>query len=265
MAKQTIKLGEIVKSVVQKVNANFTELYKAYDMIPNKVDKEAGKGLSENDYTTAEKQKLAGIDANAQVNVLEFVKVNGTALPNTAKSVNIDLSRYALKTDVTALYKYKGSKANEASLPSSGNVVGDVWNTEDTGMNYVWTGAAWDALGATVDLSAYATVAALNAALANKVDKVTGKGLSTNDYTNDDKAKLAKLSAPSKHTFLAAGWGNAVSGYYTMEIPVSGKYPLRVMRKNSASYEEALVQVAMSGTNVVLTSEEAFEGYVVLA
>lgn len=34
----------------------------------NKVDKEDGKGLSTNDYTTAEKDKLSGIEAGAQVN-----------------------------------------------------------------------------------------------------------------------------------------------------------------------------------------------------
>lgn len=33
----------------------------------NKVDKEAGKGLLENNYTTAEKNKLAGLSAPAQV------------------------------------------------------------------------------------------------------------------------------------------------------------------------------------------------------
>lgn len=33
--------------------------------IDNKVDKETGKGLSTNDYTTADKNKLAGIEANA--------------------------------------------------------------------------------------------------------------------------------------------------------------------------------------------------------
>ena len=33
-----------------------------------KVDKESGKDLSTNDYTTAEKNKLAGIAAGAQVN-----------------------------------------------------------------------------------------------------------------------------------------------------------------------------------------------------
>ena len=37
--------------------------------LDNKVDKVSGKGLSTNDYTTAEKNKLAGIDAGAEVNV----------------------------------------------------------------------------------------------------------------------------------------------------------------------------------------------------
>lgn len=41
-----------------------------WQKIVNKfVSKESGKGLSTNDYTTAEKEKLAGIEANAQVNV----------------------------------------------------------------------------------------------------------------------------------------------------------------------------------------------------
>lgn len=37
--------------------------------VSNKVDKESGKGLSTNDYTTTEKNKLAGIAEGAEVNV----------------------------------------------------------------------------------------------------------------------------------------------------------------------------------------------------
>ena len=37
--------------------------------IENKVDKVEGKGLSTNDYTTAEKEKLSGIEDGAEVNV----------------------------------------------------------------------------------------------------------------------------------------------------------------------------------------------------
>lgn len=41
--------------------------------LDQKVDKVAGKGLSSNDYTTAEKSKLAGVAAGAQVNTVTSV------------------------------------------------------------------------------------------------------------------------------------------------------------------------------------------------
>lgn len=56
-------------------------------------------------------------------------------------------STYALKTDITNMYKHKGSVATESALPTTGNTAGDVYNVTSTGMNYVWTGDAWDALG----------------------------------------------------------------------------------------------------------------------
>ena len=88
--------------------------------ISGKVDKVQGKQLSTEDYTTAEKEKLAAIGAGAQVNVIETVKVDGTSLAVTGKAVDIDLSR--------------------------------------------------------------------------KVDKVTGKGLSTNDFTDALKTKLEGIT-----------------------------------------------------------------------
>lgn len=53
----------------QHIKHNGSELKSALNGIStdisNKVDKETGKGLSTNDYTTAEKNKLSGIEANA--------------------------------------------------------------------------------------------------------------------------------------------------------------------------------------------------------
>lgn len=43
-------------------------------LLSGKVDKEVGKGLSTNDYTTAEKTKLAGIEAGAEVNPTSGIK-----------------------------------------------------------------------------------------------------------------------------------------------------------------------------------------------
>lgn len=198
MAKQSIKLGEPVKSAVAKTNANFTELYTE---VASKVDAVDGKGLSTNDYTNDDKNKLAGIAAGAQANVLESIKVNGTALSVTDKSVNIDLSTYA-------------------------------------------------------------TTTAMNAALEDKVDAVSGKGLSTNDYTNEEKSKLAGLSAPSEISFTTSTWGTVSDGYYTATIAASGKHPVKVFRNDNGVYDEAVVQASVSGTNIVLVSEEAFAGYV---
>ena len=61
-------------------------------------------------------------------------------------------SSYDLKTDISIAYKYKGSKPTFSALPADGNSVGDVWNVEDTGMNYAWDGSAWDALGQTFEI-----------------------------------------------------------------------------------------------------------------
>lgn len=53
------------------------------------IAKETGKGLSANDFTDELAQKLANIADNAQVNVIESVKVNGVALAITDKGVDI--------------------------------------------------------------------------------------------------------------------------------------------------------------------------------
>lgn len=57
--------------------------------LAGKVDVISGKTLTTNDYTTPEKQKLAGIAAGANANVIETVKVNGTNQAVSEKAVNI--------------------------------------------------------------------------------------------------------------------------------------------------------------------------------
>lgn len=61
-------------------------------------------------------------------------------------------SDYALKSDLTTVYRYKGTVANVGALPASAEV-GDVYNVEgDNGQNYAWTGTAWDALGGSITI-----------------------------------------------------------------------------------------------------------------
>lgn len=62
--------------------------------LESKVDVVDGKGLSSNDYTTEEKDKLAGIEKGAEKNAIKIIKVNGTALTvnEEDKSVNIEIT-----------------------------------------------------------------------------------------------------------------------------------------------------------------------------
>lgn len=66
--------------------------------------------------------KLAGIDAGAQVNVIEAVKVDGTALDVSDKSVNLDLASrladYAKSADVNTALAGKADKTTVENLSS---------------------------------------------------------------------------------------------------------------------------------------------------
>ena len=66
-------------------------LQKIKNMLSGKVDKETGKGLSSNDYTSTEKAKLANIAEGAQVNAIENIAVNGATQTITSKLVNINV------------------------------------------------------------------------------------------------------------------------------------------------------------------------------
>lgn len=59
--------------------------------LANKVNVEAGKGLSTNDYTTTEKEKLAGIAAGAQVNVIESIVINGVTASIAGKQASVTI------------------------------------------------------------------------------------------------------------------------------------------------------------------------------
>ena len=91
----------IVEEAVAQANA-YTD-----DVAEGKVDKEEGKGLSENDFTDEDKDKLDGIEEGAQENVIEVVKRNGTALPVTDKTVDV-----AVPTATSALTNDSGYITN---------------------------------------------------------------------------------------------------------------------------------------------------------
>lgn len=74
--------------------------------------------------------------AHGLMSVADKKKLDGFGAANT----------YAKKSDITAMYRYKGSVASTDKLPTSGQTIGDVYDVGN-GMNYAWNGTEWDALG----------------------------------------------------------------------------------------------------------------------
>ena len=110
-AYDTSKLGknDIIKVLDDSTHSNATSYYRwnsttwvyigsegpyytkseTDTLLNGKVNVEAGKGLSANDFTNAFKTKLEGIEAGAQVNKIETIKVNGTTKQISNKAVDI--------------------------------------------------------------------------------------------------------------------------------------------------------------------------------
>ena len=79
--------GSISGLVSTNTQAAIDELDANIDLLgTNKVDKIAGKGLSTEDYTTAEKSKLTGIDTNAN----NYVHPTSGVVASTYRSVTVD-------------------------------------------------------------------------------------------------------------------------------------------------------------------------------
>lgn len=75
-----------ILSISQSQVAGLTEA------LAGKVNAEGGKGLSENDFTDTLLEKLNGIEAGAEVNVIEVVSLNSVPLEVSGKTVNIPIA-----------------------------------------------------------------------------------------------------------------------------------------------------------------------------
>ncbi len=125
----------------------------------------------------------AAVNFNGSGNVaLNVTEINGAAVTGTVSNAQNAVqatkasqdgqgrtisTTYAIKSDtytkaevdskISSVYKYQGSVATEGDLPSTNQVIGDVWNVEESDKNFAWDGTRWDPIGGTIDLSAYST------------------------------------------------------------------------------------------------------------
>lgn len=104
--------GDVARVAFTKVNANFADLES------RKVEKVTGKQLSTEDYTSAEKMKLGGIQAGAQVNTVTSVagKTGAVALVKGDVGLgNVDNTSDANKPISTATQTALNLKANAST------------------------------------------------------------------------------------------------------------------------------------------------------
>lgn len=128
------------------------DLTEISDKIDEKVDAVSGKGLSTNDYTTAEKNKLAGIATGAEVNqyAFSYIAVGSETISADGKTDTLTLtagSNVSLTPDV-ALDKVTISATNttypagsSALIEEGTNVTNRVWSS-DILHNFVSTAVA---------------------------------------------------------------------------------------------------------------------------
>lgn len=138
------------------------------------ADLNIGQYATDTDLTTGLAKKVDATEMTNYMSKAGGIFTGAVTIQNPTSDMNPATKAY-VDSAVASVYKYKGSVANQAALPSSNQVVGDVYNVENTGDNFAWTGNAWDKLAGTVDLSNYATKAQVNVkADDNQVVKLTG-------------------------------------------------------------------------------------------
>lgn len=185
----TVAAVDVTEQISGKADKTYVD-----SKLDTKVDKEEGKGLSTNDYSDDDRQKVSNIvdyvttiRSTTSINTmnLSLDKKNvitgstytvGSVTFNSAssKSAGVLTASYFNKLDalpsadeldqkintaIGSVYRVKGSVANYEALPKDNVTIGDVYNLEDTGANYVATSTTpdWDKLSETVDLNGYLT------------------------------------------------------------------------------------------------------------
>lgn len=191
----------------------------------------------ENQKANALATRLDALErVGAQANKIESIKVNGTAQSIASdKSVNITVptktsqlandSTFQTSAQVVAAINTAISKSGHASFQkvdavpkvdaAQENILYLVMNT--TTKHYdIYAKIKGDGDRYTMELLDDTTVD-----LSGKVDKVAGKGLSTNDYTTAEKTKLAGI-AEGANKYVHPSHTAATSGLYKITVDALG-------------------------------------------
>ena len=197
-------------SALQTVPSTYRTASAQDSIDSGKVDKVTGKGLSTNDYTAAAKAKVDAIPASPKYTDTVY---DDTAVKNRLTAVENEVAGIGAGSSFSGSYN---DLTDKPTIPEAVTeaTVSDWGFTKNTGTYSKPTGgipktdlasAVQTSLGKADSAlqtvpSTYRTASAQDSIDSGKVDKVTGKGLSTNDYTAAAKAKVDAIPASPKYT-----------------------------------------------------------------
>ena len=209
--------------------------------LSTKVDKVSGKSLVDD----TEIARLALVDNYDDTDIKR--SINAKASISDVNAHTSDTSIHITSAERTKW----NNKAEMTDIPDLTNYATKTYVTDEI---------VKASTSGTVDLTAYAKTADVDAKLDTKVDKIDGKGLSTNDYTTDEKTKVEKIKTDGNGKEFLANDGNYVGIYSKKEIddllyPILNPYEAPIV---NLSASDTLFKVGT--TNLVTFTADITKG-----
>lgn len=228
-------------------------LYFWQKIVGKFVQKDGTKGLSSNDFTTAMKDKLAGIEAGATKTTVDSALSASSTNPVQNKAIQSALDG---KVDTENGKGLSSNDFTDALLTKlNGIASGANKTTVDTSLSGTSTNPVQNKV--------------INSALGSKVDKEDGKGLSSNDFTTALLTKLNGIAegatAVTLDTALSASSSNgvtngAVTTALNTKAPLAGPEFTGIPKAPTAAAGTNTTQIAT--TAFVKTAVDAAVGSV---
>ena len=226
------------------------------------VQAETGKGLSTNDFTTDEKNKLSNIEAGANENIIEGIAVNNVDITPVNKRVNLvvptkvsDLTndkKFQTNTEVASAIKNSGYQANVIETVKVNGSILDVDSKKSVNV-IVPTDNSVLANGA-----GYQTASDVSNALTNSGYQANViETIKVNNVALTPTSKTVNITVPTDNSALTNGAGYQANVIETVKVnnvalvPSSKTVNITVPTDNSALTNGAGYQTAKNVTDAI--------------
>lgn len=239
---------------------------------------EADRTLQNN--IDAEKAARTEADTTLQNNI--DLKADKTALPTKVSELQNDSDFQSgaqvdakIAEATTTVYNYKGAVNTPDDLPAGSkqnpNKVGDTYNDKSTGMNYVWDGKAWDALGAVTTLATLgvtATAEELNyvkgvtSAIQTQIDSKLAADANAVSAAKLETARNIALNGDVTGTVAFDGSADVTVNAVIASESVEPAMLLAATEEEKAAFRTAIAAVSAADLATETTAREATDAAV---